>query len=190
MTKQFGNKSVLGLALTATLAFSSVPATAQTNDGAQEASVYYVVRHAEKQCDKKGGDPALTTYGQTRANALAELLKDKNISYIYATKKQKTTQTAQPLAQIMSLSISQYQKKQACEFANKIKHVSGNHLVIAHAKDLPTIVSQLSNDRDDFCKVLPGMSKVDFDQMYVVTVPEDEDPVQSTYGAASNPCNK
>src|ERR1700726_58877 len=63
----------------------------------------FIVRHAEKADATK--DPDLSEAGRHRAEYLAKMLKDANISAIYATEFKRTQQTAAPLAKALSLSV-------------------------------------------------------------------------------------
>ena len=57
----------------------------------------FVVRHAEK---AKGGgnDPELSSAGRERANALARILKDSQMTAIFVTEFKRTQETAVPTA--------------------------------------------------------------------------------------------
>jgi len=63
-------------------------------------SVIFIVRHAEK-ADNTSKDPDLSEAGRTRAQALAGMLKDADITSIYVTDFKRTQQTAMPLAKLL-----------------------------------------------------------------------------------------
>ena len=60
-------------------------------------STIFLVRHAEK---KTGDDPDLTKAGHARAESLAKMLKDADITAIYTSEVKRTQQTAAPLAKV------------------------------------------------------------------------------------------
>src|SRR5438045_7579771 len=60
-------------------------------------STIFFVRHAEK-AGGGGDNPDLSEAGRARAESLATVLKDADISAIYTTELKRTQQTAAPLA--------------------------------------------------------------------------------------------
>ena len=62
-----------------------------------------LVRHAEKE---GGSDPALTSQGRIRANALIGLTKLFNIEAVYTSSAKRTIQTGTPLANHLKLTIN------------------------------------------------------------------------------------
>jgi len=61
-----------------------------------------VVRHAEKAAD--GNDPDLSAAGQQRAEGLARILKDAEITAIFTTEFKRTQETAAPTAKELHVS--------------------------------------------------------------------------------------
>lgn len=57
----------------------------------------YLARHAEKQRDSD--DPRLTRCGTFRANQLADIFRNVELTTIYSTSYQRTMETAAPTAQ-------------------------------------------------------------------------------------------
>lgn len=110
----------------------------------------YLVRHAEKQADG-GKEPVLTLVGQQRATNIAKMLKDKNITAIYSSDYNRTRQTAQPLAQILGLTITIYDPAKLKAFAKQIlsKPFSidqGNLLIVGHSNTTPGLASFLGGE--------------------------------------------
>src|SRR6266568_8670349 len=64
---------------------------------ADAAPVVFVVRHAEKTTGG-GNDPELSPAGHERANALARILKDSQITAVFVTEFKRTQETAAPTA--------------------------------------------------------------------------------------------
>ena len=98
----------------------------------------YLVRHAEKQSNV-GKDPALTERGKIRANNVAAMLKNKNITEIYSTDYQRTQQTAAPLAKLLNLKVKSYDPRALKEFADKIKTENKNILIVGHSNTTPML---------------------------------------------------
>src|SRR5436309_7919351 len=64
---------------------------------ADAAPVVFVVRHAEKTTGG-GNDPELSPAGHKRADALARILKDSQITAVFVTEFKRTQETAEPTA--------------------------------------------------------------------------------------------
>ena len=103
----------------------------------------YVVRHAEKEtATTMSSDVPLSTEGKQRAEALAEVLKDKNIKHIYATNFLRTKSTAQPLATAINVPIEIYNPNDT-SFVSRIKNSKGNVLIVGHSNTVDDIVNKL-----------------------------------------------
>ncbi len=107
------------------------------------ATTVYLVRHAEKAKDGTR-NPNLTEAGKARAQAIANELKDKNISTIYSTDYKRTQQTAQPLAEALGLEIISYHPGNLEDLKNKIlkEHIYGEGiLVVGHSNTTPDLAN-------------------------------------------------
>ena len=65
----------------------------------------FLIRHTEtvfNVIDRIGGDPPLTARGESQAEALGRFFSRRKISYIFTSGKQRTIQTAQPIASIQA----------------------------------------------------------------------------------------
>ena len=71
---------------------------------AQASTRVILVRHAEK--DGETGDVPLTERGHQRAEVLAEMLSEANVTAIFATQFQRNQMTAGPLAEKTGVSIT------------------------------------------------------------------------------------
>lgn len=142
---------------------SSCKPTAQNNDS--DIHTIYLVRHAEK-ADDGTKDPPLTEKGENRANALAQLLKDKNIEKIYSTDYKRTRNTAEPLAKLIGVDVEIYQPNDE-EFAKSLKEVvkSTNVLVVGHSNSTPTLVNKIM-DFEDFKQLDESV----YNMLFVITL--------------------
>ena len=79
------------------------------------ACAMILVRHGESRAAKPGepfplvdgqGDPELAPNGRAQAVRVAERLKDEPIAALYATKLQRTQETAAPLAERLNLQVN------------------------------------------------------------------------------------
>ena len=133
-------------------------------------TVIYLVRHAEKITGENAGrDPALTDAGQTRANVLAEILRDKHITYVHSSNYIRTRDTAAPLAKIADVEIEIYDPRDLPALAVLIKQQGGKHLVVGHSNTIPETVTALGGDGGS-----PIFEKSEYDRLYVVRILDDD----------------
>ena len=104
-------------------------------------STIFIVRHAEKADATK--DPDLSEVGRARAEALAKMLKDANITAIYATEFKRTQQTAAPLAKALSITITTLPAKDNAALIAKLRTSTGNALVVGHGDTIPDLIKAL-----------------------------------------------
>lgn len=126
MTKRFVFCSLILSVLVAT-------ATAQ--------STIFIIRHAEKADASTDSD--LSEPGRARAEALATMLKDKNITTIYATEFKRTQQTAAPLAQALGITVTTIPSKDKDALVAKLRALNSNVLVVGHGNTIPDLVKAL-----------------------------------------------
>jgi broad specificity phosphatase PhoE len=131
------------LVLTATLAWS----LAVTSAFAQRT--VFVVRHAERADTESGApptggsDPDLSQAGQTRAAALAAVLRDANIRTIFVTEYKRTQQTAAPLAKRLGIQPTRIVAKDTPALIAAITNAPGAVLVVGHSNSVPEILKML-----------------------------------------------
>jgi histidine phosphatase superfamily protein (branch 1) len=124
----------LGLALLLLVAGAQLAA-------AQEA--IFVVRHAER-ADTSADSP-LSADGEARAARLAALLKDAGITQIYTTDRQRTIQTAAPLAAERHLTPAALKSGDTGGLMSRL-HAASAHdriLVVGHSNTVPAVLSAL-----------------------------------------------
>jgi phosphohistidine phosphatase SixA len=130
------------------------------------AQSIYLLRHAEKLEDGTK-DPSLSEAGIKRANNLVILLKDKNITAIHSTKYKRTLETVTPLASLLNIDIQQYDPSKLKEFAEKIKTVKGNIVIVGHSNTTPRLTHLISG------KATTAMDESEYDRLYQITVNSD-----------------
>lgn len=129
--------------------------------GQDEATVVYLVRHAEKQA---GRDPELTLAGRSRALDLAHVLSMEKISAIYASQYRRTQATGQPLADIMQLPLQTYDAGDSKALAKRILTEQKGHrvMVVGHSNTLDDIASALGVTE------LEDLDESMYDRLFVV----------------------
>jgi broad specificity phosphatase PhoE len=104
-------------------------------------STIFIVRHGEKADSSKDSD--LSEAGRARAEALAKMLKDKNITAIYTTEFKRTQQTAAPLAQALGITVTTLPAKDNGALIAKLRASTGNALVVGHGDTIPNLIKEL-----------------------------------------------
>jgi broad specificity phosphatase PhoE len=140
----------------------SIPLLLVTN--ANAATVFFIVRHAEK-ASTGGKDPDLSVQGQKRADALAHILKDSQITSVFVTEFKRTQETATPIARAAHVNLTVVPANDIGALVEKLRALNGNALVVGHGNTIPdllkalgiaTPVSILDDDYTEIFTVLVG----------------------------------
>ncbi len=137
-----------------------------------------LVRHA----DRTSNVDVLNQAGTARAEGLARILDETNISVIYTSTANRTQQTAIPLATQLGISIATYNTGNLSSLASEIKssHKGKIILVVGHSNTVPQTINLLG--------VLPTLSDIphdEYDNLYIVTLAKNSIPklLKMEYGA-------
>ncbi|PHS64779.1 MAG: phosphoglycerate mutase [Flavobacterium sp.] len=119
-----------------------------------KTTVYYLIRHAEKDRSTPDKDPGLTEKGIERANNWTKILNDKEIDLVFSTDYKRTQQTASPFASAHKLKILNYDPKHLYNDEFKAKTKGKTVLIVGHSNTTPAFVntilgSQKYNKIDD-----------------------------------------
>ena len=109
---------------------------------ANAAPVVFIVRHAEK-ASTGGKDPDLSVQGQNRADALAHILKDSQITSVFVTEFKRTQETAAPTARAAHVSPTMIPANDIGEVVEKLRALNGNALVVGHGNTIPDLLKAL-----------------------------------------------
>jgi broad specificity phosphatase PhoE len=131
---------------------------------ASAQATIFIVRHAEKADDTK--DPDLSPAGRARAEALAKVLRDANITAIYATEFKRTQETAAPLAHALGIEVTIVPAAAIADLATKLKSASGNALVVGHANTIPDLIKTLG------IAAPLTLADADYDNLFIVVLEE------------------
>lgn len=129
-------------------------------------ATFYLVRHAEKQ-DDGTRDPALTEAGTKRAQTIADMLKTVDLTAVYSTNYKRTRSTAQPTAKQAGLELKFYDPRQLEAFADKLKTLSGNFLIVGHSNTTPVLAGALTG------QAMEEIQHHQYDRIYIVTVSDE-----------------
>jgi phosphohistidine phosphatase SixA len=175
--------AVLLGALSMLLMMAASARPVQLSQWGEQASVVYVVRHAERaDAAQPERDPHLSAAGGVRAAQLADLLSAEHITTVFSSDYHRTRETAQPLASRLGLSVQTYGPSDLAELAAELIELPGRHVVVGHSNTTPQLVQLLGGDPGE-----PIDDAVEFDRLYIV-VRDDAGGVATLhlrYGAPS-----
>jgi broad specificity phosphatase PhoE len=147
---------------------------------AEPPGAIFVVRHAEKLAPDDP-DSRLSGVGETRALALAELLRDRGIRSIVVSEKRRTRETAAPLARRLGLEPVQIASAihvgdpRALAAAITELRARGGVLVVTHSDAIPALICALAG------QAVPEVGDDEYDGVYEIT---GNSLRATTYGAA------
>src|SRR3954447_24277823 len=125
---------------------------------ASAAPVVFIVRHAEK-ASTGGKDPELSVEGRKRADALARILKDSEITSVFVTEFKRTQETAAPTAKAAGLTPTAVPANDIGSLVEKLRALKGNALVVGHGNTIPDLLKALeimtpvSIPEDDYTEI-------------------------------------
>jgi 2,3-bisphosphoglycerate-dependent phosphoglycerate mutase len=125
---------------------------------ANAAPVIFIVRHAEK-ATSGGNDPDLSLEGKKRADALARILKDLQITSVFVTEFKRTQATAAPTARATHVSPTVVPANDIGALVEKLRALNGNALVVGHGNTIPDLLKALgittpvSIPEDDYTEI-------------------------------------
>ncbi|MEQ9468611.1 MAG: phosphoglycerate mutase family protein [Ekhidna sp.] len=111
---------------------------------AQDQTTFILVRHAEK-ADDGTRNPPLNEDGKVRANDLASLLANQEITGLYSTPFKRTEETLQPIAEAKDLEIMTYDPLAKDEWLKALadKHSGGTVVISGHSNTIPGLANAL-----------------------------------------------
>ena len=108
---------------------------------AQEA--IFLIRHAEQMLDVE--DPPLTQAGHERAKAWAGIFEKAGIKKVYTSKKRRTKQTGESIAQALNIPLESIPRKEVTRLVDKIRTQNAGErvLIVTHSRQMPKIYKEL-----------------------------------------------
>ena len=141
---------------------------------AAAAPVVLVVRHAEK-ATGGGNDPQLSPAGHERANALARILKDSQVTAIFVTEFKRTQETAAPTAKETHITPTIVPSTDIAGLAVKLRAVNGNALVVDHGNTIPELMKALG------IAIAINIPDADYTEIFVVSLSDPPQLVRLHY---------
>lgn len=131
---------------------------------AQTQEAVFLIRHAERDWS---ADDALVEKGRERARAWGRVLADAGLDVVITSKKQRTRQTGQPIADMLNvpiMAISRYDYEELLEIL-KTEFDDERVLIVSHSSSIPVILRSMGypetvripkSDYNDLFVVHPG----------------------------------
>jgi broad specificity phosphatase PhoE len=128
---------------------------------AQEA--IFLIRHAEQVHDVE--DPPLTEEGFVRAKTWATVFRDTGINKIYTSKKMRTKQTGETIAQELNIPLQQLSRRDIEGLVNQIRkeHADDIVLIVTHSKILPKLLKAFAPFGE-----YPTIKPDDYDNLFII----------------------
>jgi broad specificity phosphatase PhoE len=128
---------------------------------AQEA--IFLIRHAEQVHDVD--DPPLTEEGFARAKTWATVFRDTGINKIYTSKKMRTKQTGETIAQELNIPLQQLSRRDIEGLVNQIRkeHADDIVLIVTHSKILPKLLKAFAPFGE-----YPTIKPDDYDNLFII----------------------
>ncbi|HYW45799.1 MAG TPA: phosphoglycerate mutase family protein [Bryobacteraceae bacterium] len=132
---------------------------------ADPARTVILVRHAER-AGGMSADVGISEAGRCRAESLARMLADAGVKRVFVTEVARTQQTAQPLADKLSLRPEVIPSKDIDGLVAKLRHgePGGVALVVGHSNTLPEIISRMGGG------TVRPIADDDYGNLFVVTL--------------------
>ncbi len=159
-------KTILLLIVVSSLFVSCKDANKKIPFDKENTSVYYFIRHAEKdRSDSTNKNPSLTLQGLERANKWAVFFKDKNIAAVYSTNYKRTQQTALPIAKEQNLEIISYTAKELISEKFIANNKGKNIVIVGHSNTTPEQVNSLLGE-----KIYEEIADSENNNVFIVTL--------------------
>lgn len=139
-----------------------MPFEQPASDNDISVSTLFLLRHAEK-AGTMQSDPELNNEGKLRAQRLAQMLSDANISAIYSSNFERTKQTVVPLAKQLSLEIELYDPR-SDSILTLLRNSRHNAVVVGHSNTIPMMVNSLIGE-----KRYPMLDENDYSKLFLIT---------------------
>ncbi len=136
-------KHIFLLSLVFLLSFSCKSDKKEERQIDAETTVYYLIRHAEKDRSINSDDPGLKEEGIKRADNWASYFATIDIDLIYSTNYKRTQQTAQPIAAQKNIEILSYDPRKMYDEVFQETTKNKNVLIVGHSNTTPAFVNTI-----------------------------------------------
>ena len=136
----------------------------------KDVTVYYLIRHAEKNRSTKDKNPDLTEVGLKRAVNWSEIFDNVSFDKIYSSDYKRTQQTALPTAKSKGLEVLSYDTEHLYNDTFKEQTKNQTVLVVGHSNTTPAFVNAIIGKQEH-----SQIDDSDNGKLFIVTL-KDENP--------------
>ncbi len=138
---------------------------------AHSQEAIFLIRHAEQVHDVE--NPPLTKEGLERAKAWASIFRDAGIKIIYISKKVRTRQTGEAIAQELNIPLETMSRRDVTGLVNRVRKANSDDvvLIVSHSKAIPKLVEAFA----PFAEHLT-IKRDDYDNLFVIVSKGENDP--------------
>lgn len=115
----------------------------------EDGTVFYLIRHAEKDTMSQATDPPLSKLGEKRSVALYDMFRGTDLDLIYSTMFLRTISTVQVIADQKGMSIKAYNPKELRQLHSGIVDSTDAKrvLIVGHSNTTPVLANFLSDTK-------------------------------------------
>ena len=128
-------------------------------------TIYYLIRHAEKDRSTNAKDPVLNELGLKRAENWAKIFKDIPFDEIYSTDYKRTQQTAAPTAKSKGLEVLSYDTENLFNEEFKTQTEKQSVLIVGHSNTTPAFVNAIVGKQE-----YSQINDSDNGKLFIVTI--------------------
>tara|TARA_B100000768_G_scaffold171800_1_gene179429 strand:+ start:124 stop:645 length:522 start_codon:yes stop_codon:yes gene_type:complete len=128
-------------------------------------TIYYLIRHAEKDRSTNAKDPVLNELGLKRAENWAKIFKDIPFDEIYSTDYKRTQQTAAPTAKSKGLEVLSYETENLFNEEFKTQTEKQSVLIVGHSNTTPAFVNAIVGKQE-----YSQINDSDNGKLFIVTI--------------------
>ena len=115
----------------------------------EDGTVFYLIRHAEKDTMSRASDPPLSLQGEKRSVALYDMFRGTDLDLIYSTMYMRTIATVQVIADQKGMPIKAYNPQELRKLHSSIVDSTDAKrvLIVGHSNTTPVLANFLSDTK-------------------------------------------
>lgn len=149
--------------------FLIISFTSCGQQNSEEMTVYYFIRHAEKDVsDPANRDPELTDEGKARVERWQEVFKEVPFDLVYSSNYKRTIETAKPIAEDHNLEVGFYNTEKLNDEDFQENTKGKTVLVVGHSNLNPEFVNYIIEEEK-----YEDIPETESGSLFIVTVSPD-----------------
>ncbi len=133
--------------------------------GNPNATLFFAVRHAEKNTAQSDEIADLLPEGWGRAVAMTQILRETSVNRVFSTNSPRCKSTATPMRQGKHLALEIYVKEKQKEILEQLVSQKGQRIFwVGHSNTIPEMLNYLTNSTD-----YQNIPSDDYSRLYIVS---------------------